>query len=125
MYKYEVTVNEDADHVYGKLSQLLKSKGYVILSYVDMGEILKKTLQKEIGEYYILNICKPQAASEFLDVSMDMGLFLPCKITIRKHQSGSKVVFQLLTSQVKEFMNFDLVQAQKYEKEISDVLDQL
>ena len=47
MYKFERILNMDVDKAYGKLSQGLKEKGYVILSYVDVKEIIKNKFNED------------------------------------------------------------------------------
>ncbi|WP_162009542.1 DUF302 domain-containing protein [Thermoplasma volcanium] len=122
MYKYERKVNGTVEEVYGKLFTELKKRGYVVLSYIDVAQILKNALKKDVDPYYILNVCKPSAADEILSVSRDYGLFLPCKIVLKGEGDKVTISMQYVSTQINDYMGQDGNVAVKYEKEIEEAI---
>ncbi|WP_237265246.1 DUF302 domain-containing protein [Thermoplasma sp. Kam2015] len=125
MYKFEIEVSGGLEEVYGKMFKLLKDSGFVILSYVDVREILRKTVNKDIDPLYILNICKPIAADEFISTSYETSMFIPCKIVLHQVGEKTRVSLQLISPQIEKFTDMPTDAARKYENEIIEVLRRL
>lgn len=125
MYSYEKTVEEDAESVFGKLFAKLKDAGYIVLSYVDVKEIIKKNYNEEFPVYFIMNVCKPAAAKELITISEDYGLFLPCKIVVAEKDKKTKVMMLKVSEMARAHLNTEGKEAEKYEEELIGVLDAL
>ncbi|KAA8923389.1 DUF302 domain-containing protein [Thermoplasma sp.] len=125
MYKFDMDVNGSLEEVYGRIFKVLKDAGYVMLSYVDVAEILARTMNKKIDPLYILNVCKPVAANEFINESYETSMFIPCKLVL--HQTGDKttVSLQLISPQIEAFTDLPTDVARKYENEIIEVLKKI
>lgn len=123
MYKFERELDLDIDKAFLKTSQLLKEKGYVVLSYVDVKEIISKNFGEDFPGYYIMNVCKPSAAREMISSNPDYGLFLPCKIVLES-KGGKSVIKMLVVSELAStYLKVDPSVPQGYEKELIEVLN--
>ena len=122
MYKFEREVDIDVDKSFLKISQNLKEKGFVVLSYVDVKEIIKNKFGEDFPGYYILDVCKPAAARELISSNSDYGLFLPCKIVIEGKGKGSMVKMLLVSEMAKSYLGEDTSRPRSYEKELEEVL---
>ena len=125
MYKYERKVELSADKCFAKISSSLKEYGFVLLSYVDMQEILKKNFSENFLPYYILEVCKPSAAKEMVGIDIEYGLFLPCKIVLAERPSGTKIMMARVSQQSKDYLGADESVAKKYEEELISIIDKI
>lgn len=125
MYKYEREVELSIDKAFLKVSQDLKEKGFVVLSYVDVREIIKNKFGEEFPGYYILDVCKPAAAKELISSNMDYGLFLPCKFVIEGDEKKAVVKMLLVSDVVSGRLEVDLSRPRLYESELKEVIDGL
>ena len=71
----------------------LKKRGYGVLSNIDVRKIIKEKLGEEMTNYVILDICNPGHAKTALDAHKELGLILPCKITV--YQESTKTLVSL------------------------------
>lgn len=122
MYKFEREIGLDVDKSFLKVSQSLKEKGYVVLSYVDVKEIIKNKFDEDFPGYYILEVCKPAAARELISSNSDYGLFLPCKIVIEGTDSGSRIKMLLVSEMAGTHLKEDMSRPRSYEMELEEVL---
>lgn len=125
MYKYERDLDISIDKAFLKVSQNLKEKGYVVLSYVDVKEIIKNKFGEEFPGYYILDVCKPLAAKELISSNRDYGLFLPCKFVIEGDESKSTVKMLLVSEVVSKHLDVDASRPRSFEAELREVIDSL
>ena len=125
MYKFERVLNMDVDKAYGKLSQGLKEKGYVILSYVDVKEIIKNKFNEDFPGYYILDVCKPAAAKELITRNEEYGLFLPCKIVISGIGVSAKISMLMVSEMAQKHLQDSPEHAKKYEDELVGVINSI
>lgn len=125
MYKFERELDLGIDKAFLKTTQLLKEKGYVVLSYVDVSEMLNKNFGDDFPGYYILNVCKPEAARKMIPSNHDYGLFLPCKIVIEVSGERSILKMLLVSELASEYLKVDPSVPAGYEKELIEVLNSL
>ena len=121
-FSFEMELKEDAEEVYGKIFKALKEKSWIMLSFVDAKQIIEKNFNQAFPTYYILNVCKPIAAKELLTENMDFGLFLPCKVTVYKTETGTKVSVLKVSRMDREHLGGNGNTAEKYENELIEVL---
>lgn len=65
-----------------EVTNLLKEKGFGIISRIDMRETLMKKTGKDCGNYLILGACNPGLAFRSISANKLMGVFLPCNFII-------------------------------------------
>lgn len=125
MYKFERELDMEIDKVFLKVTQMLKENEYVVLSYVDVKEILNKNFGEDFPGYYILNVCKPSAAKEMISSNADYGLFLPCKVVLSANGKKTSLKMLIVSELVSNYLDADPAVPQKYEKELIEVLKNL
>lgn len=125
MYKYERNLEIGAEKAFGAVSKQLKESNYVILSYVDVKEIIKNKFGEDFPFYFILDVCKPAAARELISRNHDYGLFLPCKIVIRGNGDNSVVSMLRVSEMAESHLSDSKEHALKYEEELIAALESI
>lgn len=123
MLSYERMVKGDVENTFGSLSAKLKEQGYIVLSFVDVKEILTKNFGGEHPGYYILNVCKPPAARDLIGENEDYGLLIPCKIVLIEKGDSTKIEMMRVSELAQKYLGSDGKTAEKYEEELIAVIE--
>lgn len=80
------------EDVLSRLPAVLKAEGFGVLTEIDVRETLKKKLDVDFRRYLILGVCNPTFAHQALVAELDVGVLLPCNVTVYAADDGTTVV---------------------------------
>lgn len=72
-----------------RAKQALATKGFGVLTEIDVQKTIKTKLNEDIPAYLILGACSPKMAYEALKLEPRAGAMLPCNVIIRDLEDGS------------------------------------
>ena len=79
----------DFDIAIQKVTELLKSHGFGIITQVDVKETLKNKIDVDFRPYRILGACNPKFAHNALTTFDKAGIMMPCNVVVQQHEDGS------------------------------------
>jgi uncharacterized protein (DUF302 family) len=89
---FAATIAAPLDEAIGRTKEALKAEGFGVLTVIDVRETLQQKLGVEMEPYVILGACKPALAWKGLQAEPDLGLLLPCNVTVRETGGESVVI---------------------------------
>jgi len=88
-YGYQRILNKSFDEVDTKIRETLQEQGFGVLTEIAVNETLKKKLNEDFRPYKILGACHPPTAFQALSEELEIGLLLPCNVTIWENDDGT------------------------------------
>ena len=91
-YGYQRNVDIPFDDVESRIREELQEQGFGILTEISVDETLKEKLDQDFRRYKILGACHPPSAFEALSSELEIGLLLPCNVTIWENEDGTVTI---------------------------------
>lgn len=85
------TLNTDFEAALERVPQVLATKGFGVLTTIDVSATLDKKLGVKMPRYTILGACNPKMAHEALTLDPTAGVLLPCNVVVRQLDQGVEV----------------------------------
>lgn len=92
MYGHHVEIAGPFDQALERIQAALKAEGFGVLSDIDIQKAMKEKLGKDMPPYRILGACNPPLAHQALQADPEIGLLLPCNVTVRQTEGGRVMV---------------------------------
>lgn len=89
---FEVQGDCDFAEAVDRTVDALKKEGFGILSRIDVHDAFKEKLDIDFRSYTILGACNPPLAHRALSAVPEVGLMLPCNVTVEDREGGGSVV---------------------------------
>lgn len=87
-YYFSKTIAGSFDNAVQKVTEVLKTEGFGILTEIDIKATLKKKLDVDFYNYKILGACNPPYAYKALLAEDKIGTMLPCNVIVQEKISG-------------------------------------
>jgi uncharacterized protein (DUF302 family) len=89
---FTVTLHVAFEPAMERTRAALKAEGFGILSEIDIQAAFKEKLGREFRRYPILGACNPPLAWDALAANAEVGLLLPCNVTVEQGEGDTTIV---------------------------------
>jgi uncharacterized protein (DUF302 family) len=89
---HDVTLRTPFDAAIERVTAALKQEGFGVLTRVDIDAAFREKIGKEFRRYAILGACNPPIAFRALSARPEVGLLLPCNVTVEEVAPGECLV---------------------------------
>lgn len=90
---YQIMLSTNFKNAATLVKEALGEQGFGVLTEIDVRATLKKKLGADFRAYTILGACNPSLAHQALSIEPDVGVMLPCNVTLDEKNEGILVSF--------------------------------
>jgi uncharacterized protein (DUF302 family)/glutaredoxin len=90
-YGIQVEVDTPFEKTVEDITTALKNQGFGVLTEIDVKSTLKKKIDVDVPKQVILGACNPGFAHKAMSEEPDIGLLLPCNVTVRENGKSTLV----------------------------------
>lgn len=83
-----ITLKTSFEQAIQMTTNALKTEGFGVLTQIDVKTTLKEKINVDFRRYVILGACNPTLAHRALSANPDVGLLLPCNVTVQEADKG-------------------------------------
>lgn len=87
-YYFSATIEGPFNDAIEKVTDELKKEGFGVLTNIDVKATLKKKLDVDYQNYWILGACNPAFAYQALQAEDKIGVMLPCNVIVQDTEDG-------------------------------------
>lgn len=112
-------VDTDYETTLQRVTEALKAEGFGVLTEIDVKQTFKNKLDVDFQPYKILGACNPGLAHRALSAVSDVGLLLPCNVTVSQLDDGKvqvAIIDPLIMMSVIEDKTLESIAQEAYEK---------
>ena len=88
---FRARLDRPYDEAVAAVRAALKEQGFGVITEIDVKATVKEKLGQDFRRYVILGACNPSLAHRALEADPDVGLLLPCNVTVYEEGRGSVV----------------------------------
>ena len=89
----------------------LADQGFGVLTEIDVSATLKEKLDVDMAPYKILGACHPPTAYRALTANPEIGLLLPCNVTLALNADGTVRVSAIRAAKMMQLVENDEIEA--------------
>jgi uncharacterized protein (DUF302 family) len=89
---FRVALDDPYEVALERVTLALKEEGFGVLTEIDVKATMKEKLDADFRPYTILGACNPPLAHRALSNEPQIGLMLPCNVTVEATEDGGSLV---------------------------------
>jgi len=117
---FNVYLSTGYDAAVEQVTAELKKEGFGVLTEIDVKATLKKKIDVDFRPYKILGACNPPLAHKALSAAPEVGLLLPCNVTVSEEEDG-----RILVSIINPYMMLGVIDNPSLEEVACDAEERL
>ncbi|MEY8838940.1 DUF302 domain-containing protein [Cribrihabitans sp. XS_ASV171] len=91
MIGHRITLDTGFDEAIGRVERALAEQGFGVITRIEMHKTFAEKLGVAFRPYTILGACNPKLAHRAISEVPEVGLLLPCNVTVEKVDDGVRV----------------------------------
>lgn len=89
---FEIKLKNTYDEAVDIVTEALKNEGFGVLTEINVKATLKEKLDVDFRPFVILGACNPPLAHKALSAAPEVGMMLPCNVTVEATEDSGSIV---------------------------------